>query len=81
MKAKDFIDLLKDNNINDFTGVPCSVFKEVIAYLEKNEDYVIATNEGEAMGIAAGISLSGRVPAVFMQNDGLGNAVTRLSSL
>lgn len=81
MKAKDFIDLLKDNNINDFTGVPCSVFKEVIAHLEKNEDYVIATNEGEAMGIAAGISLSGRVPAVFMQNDGLGNAVNPLSSL
>jgi phosphonopyruvate decarboxylase len=81
MKAKDFIDLLKKNDINDFTGVPCSVFKEVIAYLEQNEDYLIAGNEGEAMGIAAGISLSGRVPAVFMQNDGLGNAVNPLSSL
>ncbi len=81
MKAKDFIELLKKNGIRDFTGVPCSVFKEVISYLEKNENYLIASNEGEAMGIAAGISLAGRTPAVFMQNDGLGNAVNPLSSL
>jgi len=81
MKAKDFIDLLKKNDIHDFTGVPCSVFKEVIAYLEKNENYITAANEGEAMGIAGGISLTGRVPAVFMQNDGLANALNPLSSL
>jgi phosphonopyruvate decarboxylase len=81
MKAKDFIDLLKENDIHDFTGVPCSVFKEVIAYLETNEHYIIAGNEGEAMGIAGGISLAGRVPAVFMQNDGLANALNPLSSL
>lgn len=81
MKAKEFIELLKENDIQDFTGVPCSVFKEVIAYLEKNENYLIAANEGEAMGIAAGISLANRVPAVFMQNDGLGNAINPLSSL
>lgn len=81
MKAKDFIELLKENGIQDYTGVPCSVFKEVIAYLEKNENYIIASNEGEAMGIAAGISLTKRLPAVFMQNDGLGNAINPLSSL
>jgi len=81
MRAKDFVDLLKEIGVRDFTGVPCSVFKEVIAYLEKNENYMIAANEGEAMGIAAGISLSGRVPAVFMQNDGLANALNPLSSL
>ncbi|MCK4764150.1 MAG: phosphonopyruvate decarboxylase [Candidatus Aminicenantes bacterium] len=81
MKAADFIDLLKKNGIRDFTGVPCSVFKEVIAYLEKNENYLIASNEGEAMGFAAGISLANRIPAVFMQNDGFGNAVNPLTSL
>jgi phosphonopyruvate decarboxylase len=33
------------------------------------------------MGIAGGFSLAGKLPAVFMQNDGLGNAVNPLTSL
>lgn len=81
MKAAEFIELLKDCSVSDFTGVPCSVFKEVISYLEQHEKYIISTNEGEAMGIAAGISLAGGVPAVFMQNDGLGNAINPITSL
>ncbi len=81
MKAASFIEILKQSGIHDFTGVPCSVFKEVIAYLEENEAYWIASNEGEAMGIAAGVSLAGKIPAVFMQNDGFGNAINPLTSL
>jgi phosphonopyruvate decarboxylase len=81
MKAAAFINILKKNGIEDFTGVPCSVFKEVIAYLENNETYWIASNEGESMGIAAGLSLAGKIPAVFMQNDGFGNAINPLTSL
>ncbi|MBN2571278.1 MAG: phosphonopyruvate decarboxylase [Ignavibacteriales bacterium] len=81
MKALDFINALKENGISDFTGVPCSTFKPVIHHLEKSEHYIIASSEGEAMGIAAGISLSGNTPAVFMQNDGFGNTVNPLTSL
>ncbi|NOQ22753.1 MAG: phosphonopyruvate decarboxylase [Candidatus Aegiribacteria sp.] len=81
MKANQFISILKSNNIHSYTGVPCSVFKEVIGYLERNEDYLTASSEGEAMGIAAGFSLANQTPAVFMQNDGFGNAVNPLTSL
>ena len=81
MKAKEFILFLKENGIQSFTGVPCSVFKEVINYLEKNDNYIPATSEGEAMGIAAGVALSKNIPAVIMQNDGFGNAINPLSSL
>ncbi len=81
MKAKAFIDLLKSNGVNQFTGVPCTVFKEVLAYLEAKENYLTASSEGEAMGIAGGFSLAGKLPAVFMQNDGFGNAVNPLTSL
>lgn len=81
MKAEKFILFLKENGIQSFTGVPCSVFKEVISYLEKNEKYISATSEGEAMGIAAGVALSKKIPAVLMQNDGFGNAINPLSSL
>ncbi|MBN1639223.1 MAG: phosphonopyruvate decarboxylase [Ignavibacteriales bacterium] len=81
MKAVDFVNILKKNGIKDFTGVPCSTFKEVIHHLENNENYIIASSEGEAMGIAGGISLAGSIPAVFMQNDGFGNTVNPLTSL
>lgn len=81
MKSKKFIELLKEKGIKNFIGVPCSVFKEVIKYLENNENYIPATSEGEAMGIAAGIALSENIPAVIMQNDGFGNAINPLSSL
>ncbi|MBC8184883.1 phosphonopyruvate decarboxylase [candidate division KSB1 bacterium] len=33
------------------------------------------------MGLAAGFALAGRIPVVYMQNDGYGNAVNPLSSL
>ena len=81
MGGEEFVQILKDNGIQHFTGVPCSVFTNPIAYLEANEDYVIAASEGEAMGIAAGMALGGAIPAVFMQNDGLGNAINPLTSL
>lgn len=81
MKAEELINFFKENGISIFSGVPCSVFKEVIDYLEKNERYYIATSEGEALGMAAGFSLAGKLPAVFMQNDGLANALNPISSL
>jgi phosphonopyruvate decarboxylase len=81
VKAVDFVQTLKEAGIQDYTGVPCSTFTEVIRYVEAHEQYIIAASEGEAMGIAAGISLSGNIPAVLMQNDGFGNAINPLTSL
>ena len=40
-----------------------------------------ATWEAEAVGIAAGASLAGRKPVVYLQNAGLGHAVNPLASL
>ncbi len=46
------------------------------------EHHVIAANEGNAVGIAAGYHLAtGKVPAVYMQNSGEGNAINPLASL
>ena len=81
MKADVFIGILKANGITQFTGVPCSVFAEVIRQLERHEHYCIVANEGEAMGVAAGVALAGEIPAVLMQNDGFGNSVNPLTSL
>ncbi len=67
-------------------GVPCSYFKEFLAYLASHEtetpmQHVYATREDEAIGIAAGVIFSGKRALIYMQNSGLGNIGDALTSL
>jgi phosphonopyruvate decarboxylase len=68
-----------------FTGVPDSLLKDFCAYITNNvkeENHIIAANEGAAVGLASGYHLAtGKIPLVYMQNSGLGNAVNPLLSL
>jgi sulfopyruvate decarboxylase subunit alpha len=83
LTTKDFCTLLKEQGFDFFTGVPCSILKGVINYLSEDPDvpYFPATREDEAIGIATGAYLSGRKPVVLMQNSGLGNSISVLTSL
>lgn len=81
LHAQTFIDILEENGIGFFSGVPCSLLKHPMSLLEKRSDYVGATIESEAISLAAGAWLAGRNTAVFCQNSGLGNLVNPLSSL
>ncbi len=72
---------LKKMGFRFFSGVPCSFLKNLINYAINDCDYVAATNEGEAVAIAAGAYLAGEKPVVLMQNSGLTNAVSPLVSL
>lgn len=63
--------------MNDFcVGVPYSGCDKDLP-----EDYIIATREDEAIGIAVGAWLAGKTPLVFMQNSGIGNSVDIITSL
>ena len=68
-----------------FTGVPDSLLKSFCAYVTdhvKKENHIIAANEGAAVALAAGYHLAtGKIPLVYMQNSGIGNAVNPLLSL
>lgn len=67
-----------------FTGVPDSCFKPWVDYLSETrpQDYAVATNEGEALSIAAGYNLAtGKVAGVYLQNSGLGNLLNPISSV
>src|SRR5262245_27138088 len=66
-----------------YTGVPCSYVKPFINYVIDSSDltYVGAANEGDAVAIATGAELGGKRAVVMMQNSGLGNAVSPLTSL
>ena len=76
---------VRDLGISLVCGVPDSLMKAVIADLEATfspRDFIIAANEGAAIGLAVGHYLATQSPAlVFMQNSGLGNAINPLASL
>lgn len=76
---------LLNNDIGFFTGVPDSLLKDICAYISDNSkknDHIIASNEGGAIGLAVGNYLStGKVPFVYMQNSGIGNAVNPILSI
>lgn len=83
MKPGIFVDALIKNGFGPFMGVPCSIFKHLINYIEDTPkiSYYLSSSEGEAMGLAGGFALSGGLPVVLMQSDGYGNAINPLSSL
>ncbi|MBF0194387.1 MAG: phosphonopyruvate decarboxylase [Magnetococcales bacterium] len=83
MKPEKFLLDLEQAGFGPYMGVPCSLFKHLINYIEDSNSYqyFAASSEGEAMGLAGGFALSTKMPVVLMQNDGYGNAVNPLSSL
>ncbi|MFC7442586.1 phosphonopyruvate decarboxylase [Laceyella putida] len=72
---------LKKLGFGFFSGVPCSFLKSLINYAINECDYVAAANEGDVVAIASGAYLGGKKSVVLMQNSGLTNAVSPLTSL
>ncbi len=70
-----------------YTGVPDSQLRSLcdLLYEKYGTDarhHVIAANEGNAVAIATGYHLAtGKIPVVYMQNSGIGNATNPLVSL
>lgn len=85
IQPKDFIEKLRAGGIEFFAGVPDSLLKNLCAYITDNiarVNNIIAANEGNAVGLAAGYHLAtGKTGCVYMQNSGEGNAVNPLLSL
>ena len=73
---------LINQGYNFFTGVPDSALKPFLnEIINSNVDHIIATNEGQAIGIAVGAELAGKKSCVYLQNSGLGNIINPLTSL
>jgi len=72
---------LKSTGYDFYSGVPCSFLKDLINYSINECEYVMAANEGDAVAICAGAQVADRKTVVLMQNSGLGNAVSPLTSL
>ena len=85
ISARFFIERLRSNGVDFFAGVPDSLLKNLCAYITDHCDAannIIASNEGAAVGLAAGHYLATGKPAcVYMQNSGEGNIINPLTSL
>ena len=80
IQKKVFNYLLK-NDIKNFIGVPDSTMKYFIDEGFKKNKILITTREEEAIGIAAGMSMSRSNSLVFMQNAGFANSLSAITSL
>ena len=83
MKVERFLELCPSDF---FTGVPDSQLKalcdELMEKYGTGKQHHIVANEGNAVALAAGYHLaSGKVPMVYLQNSGEGNAMNPLVSL
>ncbi len=76
-----FVHQLKDQGFSFFSGVPCSYLKGLINSAQDLGEYIIAANEGDAVAVCAGAYMGGKRPVVLMQNSGLTNAISPLTSL
>lgn len=81
INTKEYGAQLRQLGYTFYSGVPCSFLKNLINYAICEEHYVSAVNEGDAIASCFGASLTGTKSVVLMQNSGLGNAVSPLTSL
>ena len=76
---------LIEDDLSFFTGVPDSLLKDfntvILTNTNKNK-HIITPNEGSAVALATGYHLATqKIPVVYMQNSGFGNAINPLLSL
>ena len=85
LSPKDFFEYLNKKEITFYAGVPDSLLKFFCGYVADHagdSNHVITANEGGAVGLAIGYHLATqRIPLIYMQNSGLGNAINPLLSL
>lgn len=85
VNQKELFEALDAMGVDFYTGVPDSLLNDFCLYMTHNmsaEQHVMAANEGNAIAIAAGHYMAtGKLPLVYMQNSGIGNATNPLLSL
>ena len=84
MLGNKLLNLLIKKKITFFSGVPDSVLSDFIKLIEEKRGlkHIISSNEGTAVSTAIGHYLATKkIPCVYLQNSGLGNAINPLISI
>jgi len=74
---------IKNSGIDLILSLPCIMLKGLLQVIEERKEvrHIPITREEEGVGIAAGAYLGGKIPAILMQNSGLGNSINAIKSL
>ncbi|MGQ0658025.1 MAG: phosphonopyruvate decarboxylase [Chromatiales bacterium] len=83
IQAEQFVEAARARGYQTYTGVPCSFLTPFINYVINDDklSYISSANEGDALATAAGAAIGGKRAVVMLQNSGLGNAVSPITSL
>jgi sulfopyruvate decarboxylase alpha subunit len=81
INSEDFVRALEDIGCDFFTGVPDAMLAGIIDVLSERRLFTPAVREDEAVALAAGAFLGGKIPVVLMENSGLANSFNILMSL
>src|SRR5688500_7563890 len=81
INTKTFGDQMKALGFDFYSGVLCSFLKSLIDYAINECDYVMAAHVGHSDAIALLAKVGGKNAVVLMQNSGLTNATSPLTSL
>jgi phosphonopyruvate decarboxylase len=89
IEAREFVAAASEREFHWYAGVPCSFLTPFINFVLQDASlhYLSMANEGDAVALIAGVALAGdaqlphRRGITMMQNSGLGNAVSPLTSL
>jgi phosphonopyruvate decarboxylase len=88
IEAAEFVEAARARGFRRYAGVPCSFLTPFINFVLQDRalEYVSMANEGDAVALNAGVALAGEDgrphrTVTLMQNSGLGNAVSPLTSL
>ena len=75
------IDRIRESGVDSILSLPCDRIKSVLTRIGKDFFHLPLTREEEGVGIAAGMALAGRRPAMIVQSSGIGNMINALLSL
>jgi phosphonopyruvate decarboxylase len=85
MKPNKILDIFYKHDIRFFSGVPDSCLSSLSNLLLKTKkkiSHVMAPNEGVAVSLGVGYHLNtNKVPCIYMQNSGFGNATDPITNL
>src|SRR5436305_10421877 len=77
--ARVVADELLRYRLGPFLATPCGVLAPLLDFLGTH--VITVSREENAIGVAAGAALAGRIPVVLIQNSGFGASVNVLASL
>ncbi len=78
---QEVIDIMKSCGIDTVLTLPCDKIKDLLAMIPSSFKEIPLTREENGIGIAAGLYMAGKKPAMLVQSTAIGNSLNSLLSL